>query len=191
MGREFELKYQADAETICRIRDRFGDFHPIAMETTYFDTPDASLRSRKWMLRQRRENGKIVCTLKIPLPDGSRGEWEVNSPDLSRAVALLLEKGCPRELEAIAAGGLVPRCGARFTRLAKTLALDGGSAELALDQGEFLAGDKAIPFTEVEVELKDGPEEICTAFAQALAADYCLKPQHLSKAQRAFAAARD
>ena len=73
MGREFELKYRADQETLAALRERYGPFEEIQMQTTYFDTFDGKLLSRHWTLRQRMENGTSVCTLKIPLPDGSRG----------------------------------------------------------------------------------------------------------------------
>ena len=73
MGREFELKYRADSGNIAAIRAAFGDFSEIRMETVYYDTLDAALSRRRWMLRRRYENGISVCTLKTPLPDGSRG----------------------------------------------------------------------------------------------------------------------
>ena len=73
MGREFELKYRADGGKIAEIREKFGTFSEISMETAYYDTRDFALRRRKWTLRRRYENGKSVCTLKTPLHDGSRG----------------------------------------------------------------------------------------------------------------------
>ena len=60
MGREFELKYQASPDIIAAIHEKFGDFTPISMETTYYDTEDLSLRKRKWTLRQRLENDRAV-----------------------------------------------------------------------------------------------------------------------------------
>ena len=73
MGRELEWKYRADSGVIAAIRASFGDFSEIRMETVYYDTLDAALSRRRWMLRRRYENGISVCTLKTPLPDGSRG----------------------------------------------------------------------------------------------------------------------
>ena len=35
MGREFELKFQADANKIAAIREKYGEFTPISMETNY------------------------------------------------------------------------------------------------------------------------------------------------------------
>ena len=49
MGREFELKYQADAGQIAAIREKYGDFTAISMETTYYDTFDLKLMMHHWI----------------------------------------------------------------------------------------------------------------------------------------------
>ena len=59
--------------------------------------------------------------------------------------------------------------------------------ELALDQGCLLGGGKALPFGEVEVELKSGSQTDAVSFAGALAAEFGLKPQPKSKLARAMA----
>ena len=55
----------------------------------------------------------------------------------------------------------------------------------------LLGGGRELPFTEVEVELKSGSEEAVTAFAEALAAELGLKPEHRSKVARARALAEE
>ena len=187
MGREFELKYQATPETIAAIQAKFGEFTPISMETTYYDTEDLALRKRKWTLRQRLENGKAVCTVKTPLPDGSRGEWETESTDLAEGVRQLYAMGAPNEILDYVNRGVAPFCGAKFTRLAKTIALPGGCVELALDEGVLLGGGRELPFAEVEVELKSGEDDLAKAFAGNLAAEFDLKEQPKSKLARAMA----
>ena len=187
MGREFELKYQATLEIIGSIRGKFGEFTPISMETTYYDTEDLSLRKRKWTLRQRLENGRAVCTVKTPLPDGSRGEWEVENPDLTAGVKQLCAMGAPGEILNYVNQGVVPFCGARFTRLAKAIQLADGTVELALDQGVLLGGGQELPFAEVEVELKEGSDDAARQFAAALAAEFSLVEQPKSKLARAMA----
>ena len=189
MGREFELKYRTDSDTLDQISSRFGPFDTISMETDYYDTPEGALHERHWMLRKRLENGAAVCTLKTPLPDGSRGEWEVSAPSIDEALPLLLAAGCPGELEELARSGLLLWCGARFTRLARKVHASDSVLELALDRGIFLGGGKEQPFAELEVELKEGTEADCQAFAQALAGEYGLVPEKKGKAQRAFALA--
>ena len=189
MGREFELKYQATPETIAAIQAKFGEFTPISMETTYFDTEDLALRKRKWTLRRRLENGKSVCTVKTPLPDGSRGEWETENSDLAEGVRQLCAMGAPKEILDYVNQGVAPFCGAKFTRLAKTIGLPGGSVELALDAGVLLGGGQELPFAEVEVELKSGEDSVASAFAGKLAAEFDLIEQPKSKLARAMALA--
>ena len=187
MGREFELKYQAEPETLALLRSKFGEFTRISMETTYYDTADLALRQRKWTLRQRLENGRAVCTVKTPLPDGSRGEWEVENTDLTAGAKQLYALGAPEEILDYVNQGVAPFCGAKFTRLAKTIALPGGTVELALDEGVLLGGGRELPFAEVEVELKSGEDSSASAFAEALAAEFDLKEQPKSKLARAMA----
>ncbi len=186
MGREFELKYRADAAQIAAIREKFEDFTSISMETAYYDTFDLKLSMRRWTLRRRSENDKSVCTVKIPLPDGSRGEWEVESPSILSAIMELCKLGAPMELAALSAGGLIQTCGAKFTRLAATLKLSGCTVELALDQGVLLGGKNQLPFAEVEVELKDGSESAAVSFAEELAREFKLVTEPKSKVQRAL-----
>ena len=42
---------------------RQGDFCLLNMSTTYYDTPDFSLRQRRWTLRLRQENDRLVATV--------------------------------------------------------------------------------------------------------------------------------
>lgn len=187
MGREFELKYRATAEQLDAIRESFGEFGRISMETTYYDTPDGDLGRLRWTLRRRLENGRSVCTLKVPLPDGSRGEWETERPSIGEGVEELCKLSGNDALRSLSGKGLIPTCGARFTRLAKTLAPDGCTVELALDEGFLLGGDRKLLFAEVEVEYKSGSEKAASAFAGELAEKFALTPEPRSKIARAQA----
>lgn len=189
MGREFELKYSVSESDFSKIKEKYRSFSSILMETTYYDTPARDLNRRRWMLRLRRENGICICTLKTPLPDGSRGEWEVPHSDPHTAAAALVSQGCPEELSQITASGLESVCSARFIRLAKSVSHGQSQLELALDRGAFYAGSLSEPFSELEIELKSGTQQDCMDFAQSLAAAFNLTPASRSKAQRAFALA--
>ena len=185
MGREFELKFMASPQQQAAILERFGDFREISMETTYFDTADRALARRHITLRQRMENGVCVCTVKTKLPDGSRGEWELEWQDPTTMVDMLCKLGAPRELKTWTAGGILPICGAKFLRRAKELTVPGGTVELALDQGVLLGGGKTLPLGEVEVELKSGSDTAAVDFARALAERFDLRPEENSKFHRA------
>jgi len=186
MGREFELKYRANPETVTAIAEKYGNFSQIQMQTTYYDTFDGKLFNRRWTLRQRMENGVSICTLKIPLEDGSRGEWEAEAPGLMTGIPALCKAGAPMDLMVLTVNGIVPVCGARFTRLAKTIALDSCTVELALDQGVLTGRGKETPLCEVEVELKSGDEAAAIRFARDLATAFSLIEEPDSKYRRAL-----
>lgn len=185
MGREFELKYRSDAAILMAIAEKYPHLRPIAMETTYYDTPNGALCARRWTLRRRMENGVSVCTVKTPLPGGARGEWEVECDDIRTAVIKLCKLGAPAELGTLAAGGVEPICGARFTRLAGIVELPYGTAELALDRGVLTGGGREEPLCEVEVEHKSGSEAQTVVFAREIAAEFGLEPENKSKFRRA------
>lgn len=189
MGREFELKFMATEQIHAAVAAEFGPFAAISMETTYFDTPDGALSARHITLRRRMENETSVCTVKTPLADGSRGEWELEWTDPATMVAALIGAGAPEELAALTKDGITPVCGAKFTRLARTVCGENWAVEIALDRGVLTGGGKEIPLCELEVELKSGDDAAAIAFAEAIAAKYALKPQPKSKFRRAKALA--
>ena len=190
MGREFELKYAAETVQLDALKVRCPHLHPISMETTYYDAPEGALGKLRWTLRRRMENGVSVCTLKVPLPDGSRGEWEAQCGNIESGIDALCAAGAPKDLLNYTQNGLREVCGARFTRLAGLIELDGCTVELALDEGFLLGGGRELPFTEVEVELKDGSEDAAVAFAEKIAAEFGLRPEPKSKFRRALDLAR-
>ena len=187
MGQEIELKYRATPEVLDAVRAAFpGDYTEIQMETTYFDTPDGTLSARRWTLRCRRENGSHICTLKTPTGrSGVRGEWETSCPDIHAAIPVLAREAALPELEALTAPGVKPICGARFTRLALPVALESGMAELALDRGVLMNGERELPFAELELELKTGDPEELKVLAQAIAHRFGLEYEKKSKFARA------
>lgn len=190
MGREFEIKYAATATSQAAIRQEFADFQTITMETTYFDTADGALATRMITLRLRKENCVCICTLKTPLPDGNRGEWECHATEIEAGLTQLIREGAPAEIALLTKTGLLPVCGAKFTRLATQVDTADGTAELALDKGVLLGGSKEMPLCEIEVELKTGSETAALAFAHRLAEKHGLIPEKRSKFRRAMLLAK-
>lgn len=186
MGREFELKYRLTLEQLAILEKTCAPFNTLHMETVYYDTPSGELGKRRWTLRRRMENGTPVCTMKTSAQDGARGEWEIAWEDIFTAPERLAALGAPAELPAITAEGLIPTCGARFTRLAAPIHHGDSLLELALDQGVLINGATEIPFAELEVELKEGSDSDARAFAETLADTYGLTPEPKSKFYRAL-----
>lgn len=188
MGYEFELKYSAEPWILRAVQAQTAaSWQTIAMETTYFDTPGRQLSALRYTLRRRLENGVSVCTLKTPMPDGGRGEWEVICQTISQAIPELCKLGAPEALVNLTAQGVQPCCGARFTRRAATVEAGGTVLEIALDEGVLFGGGRELPLCELEVELKSGEKTQAVRYAQALAGEYGLEPQPNSKVRRAMA----
>lgn len=187
MATEYEWKFDATPRLLKEIADAFsGEQRVFTMETTYFDTPSSALSARHYTLRRRLENGHSVCTLKTPAGK-ARAEWELDCPTIAEAMEKFPTLGCPEDFAEIVKEGILPVCGAKFTRIAKTLVFPEGTLELALDEGVLMGGEKEIPLCEIEVELKSGEVAFCDLFAKTLAARFRLTRQKSSKFKRALA----
>ena len=187
MGVEYELKFRATEEILQKIdANTEGPSCVYHMQTTYYDTPDGALSARHYTLRCRLENGTAICTLKAPLEGFGRGEWDLPCENIQQAIPELCKLGAPEDLPQLTADGLIPICGAKFTRIAKTVALQNCTVELALDRGILTGGDRELPLCEVEVELKSGQQAYCDAYAAQLALAFGLEPERKSKFRRAL-----
>lgn len=190
MGIEYELKFSAEQAQHQRIRSVLGPMEGcIAMETIYYDTPGRALSARKVTLRRRMENGVPVCTVKTPAGEAGRGEWECQCDDITAGIPILCKLGAPKELLLLTAEGVIPICGARFTRETKLFTGDGFTAELALDTGVLTGGDREEALCEVELELKSGSREALNDYAADFARQFRLEAQPKSKFRRALALA--
>ena len=190
MGREFELKFRATEGQFAALKADFPNYHPIEMETTYYDTFDGKMGNYHWTFRRRMENGVSVCALKTPGEDGGTGEWEVEENSIIMAVPKLVKAGAPWLLAEFTVSGVVPVCGAKFTRLAVHVEYEDAVLELALDEGILTGGGRELPLMEVEVELKSGRDDQAMAFAKTLAEKYGLLPESRSKYSRALGLAK-
>ena len=186
MSTEYELKFRATEAVLSAIDRAFPGGSVIEMETAYYDTPTGAMSNRRYTLRRRMENGISVCTLKTPAGD-ARGEWEAECDAIEAAIPKLVEMGAPADLTILAKEGLVHICGAKFTRLAKTITLPECTVEIALDKGILLGGGKTEPLCEAEVELKEGEKAACDTFAKELADRFGLVTEAKSKFARALA----
>lgn len=190
MGKEYELRYAATPEKLAEILRDLGEFSPIKMETTYFDTHGDDLSARHITLRLRKENGKSICCVKTPGSGDCSGEWETEAPSMERGLPILCKLCDVADLTSLTENGVAPLCGASFTRLYKHIPYENCTVELALDQGIFTGGGKTAPLCVVEVELKSGDAACAAAFAQSLAARYGLLPERRSKFRHAYALAK-
>ena len=185
MAVEYELKYRATPEILERIKADFpGTYTITEMTTTYYDTPGGDLAKLFWTLRHRREGDQHICTLKTPSGLDGRSEYEWSCEDIHEAIPHLCRLSGSNALAQLAERGLVKTCGARFIRTARRLIAGSTLTELALDSGVLINGEKEEPFSEVEVELKQGHRQEADIIAFLLSRSYGLEAEHKSKFQR-------
>lgn len=188
MGIEYEVKFRATPATLQALIAEFGkDAQVYQMETTYYDTPSGALSALRYTLRRRMENEKSICTLKTPADNLGRKELEIECDNIENAINTLCQMGAPADFHTAVQEGLIPVCGAKFTRLAVPVSFGTARLELAMDQGQLSGGDRTVPLCEVEVELKDGNRDAVMLFAMELAARYPLQQETASKFRRALA----
>ena len=211
VAKEYEFKFRASHDAMTSLCvSSFPRYREVQMETTYYDTPSGALSGRRYTLRKRKENDKYICTLKTPAPEAKeawnaevtaftsikgainaltgsvRNEWEVECDRIESAIPLLIEQGAPMELAGLAAEGLTPICGAKFTRLIEDIHLAEADLEMAMDFGYLIGGNKSEPFYEVELELKSGDKIAAARFANHLAQNFWLERETESKFARAL-----
>jgi triphosphatase len=197
--REIEVKLEGEAkllQTLFALDALAGvKVHPHAQRlvTTYFDTKDDALDGAGIALRVRKLGSQRVMTLKwTPHGEGlfSRGEVETplssgDIPDLT----LFDEEIAAIAHNAIRNEALIARFETRVRRRLGYFASSASRMEIAIDEGEIIAGERRAPIAECEVELKSGdPRELYSLAARLI--DEGLRLGPTPKAQRGYRLAR-
>jgi len=194
--KEIELKLEFDPADAAKIKshpllvaNRLGA--PVQQElvSIYFDTPDRALSKEGVFLRVRCSRGRYLQTIKAMQSAADlfeRFEWETEVPglvpDLDAAQGTALERLLTPALRA----ALGPLFETRMRRTLHRLADGGSEIEVAIDQGEIVAGARATPISEVELELRLGDTAALFHLARALAATVPLRLAVKTKAERGF-----
>jgi inorganic triphosphatase YgiF len=194
---EIELKLNIPKSAAARLKS-----HPLLaaaappsrmrLRSIYFDTPELVLREQRAALRVRRAGRTWMQTFK------SGGE--VNAGLHARTEAECRVAGLALDLESLrevagaeilrrkrVAGRLIQVFETNFMRTAwRVLAADGSVMEVALDQGNIWSTGRALPLSEVEIELITGDPAALFRLALALQEGLPLRPENLSKAERGY-----
>ena len=183
---EVELKYALPADLVDVILSApFLQTVPIPrqMHSRYYDTSQRTLQAHGIVLRMRKEDSAWVCCLKGP-SSGVNGLFrreEFAFSSLENGIAVLQQRGLLTASDALHVTAEV-----RFVRRQTQLQIGSSILELAIDTGAFLAADGTeFPFSELELEQKQGPEQELLAFGSELQSRYGLVPQTESKFMRA------
>ena len=151
---EIELKFLCEPADLAVVLAAapHGETHEKALVSTYYDTPQGDLRKARISLRIREGGGKRVQTLK-------RGDGFAREEHEQAITTDGLDLGFPALKDALPPAKrktLSPIFTVRVIRRQRTFEFGGSSIELAVDEGEVQAGERARRISEVELELKGG-----------------------------------
>ena len=193
MSRETELKLLlAPEDHACILSAPCLAGQPVVtlhLSNTYFDTENQALNHARVALRIRKKKNTYIQTLKTKGESvgglSHRGEWEWELP----APELDVEKLAgvwPSSLKGIDASSLKPVFSTDFERKVVDLVWEGAQIELALDHGQVIVGEKTSLISELELELKEGPESALISLADELRQCASLQPGDISKAEQGY-----
>lgn len=199
MGKEVELKYVfQNPQDAGRVFDDTtvqvslsGSIRVIDMRSEYYDTADGALSQLKAALRRRTENQVTVFTLKTSeVAEGAlsvRGEWEVRCDTLSGALDYFSHVvELASVLGKIRCQELIKTVSMEFTRTCGDVRFSNVLAELCVDEGYFFHAGRSAPFSELELELKQGSFAALQKFGDKLKSIFCLVQEPQSKLVRAL-----
>ena len=199
-GVEIELKLLVDADSLADFNDA-----PVVtanarnkgarkhLKSVYYDTPERTLWRNGLTLRVRQNGARFVQTVKAEFRDDPlrRGEWEASvasmAPDLALAMPFIPEK-LRTEIES---SRIEPVFTADIRRHQRMLELPSGTVEIAFDHGVIKAGDRSMPVSEIELELKSGSASAIHELALRLCEHGEVRPSIRTKSARGFDLAAD
>lgn len=201
---ETELKFLLDDAAVRRVRARIRglpglEAPPVTrtLRSVYYDTPDEALRRAGIALRMRREGRRWVQTVKARARRNgalhAAREAEASAPGGRIDLALIPDAALAAEIRKLTQDApLRPVCETAMKRTLGRVQVNGsGAAELAVDQGEIIAGERAEPLRELEIELKGGGVAMLFDLAQTLFPEGGLAFSRLSKAARGYMLAHE
>ena len=189
--RASRLKRSALLRSLVRARGRTRHLLSI-----YFDTPRLELKAAGAALRIRHLGQRKIQTIKLPAgaETGLQTLREIesdvagDSPDLTKVPEGEMKNhlGDPG-----IAAALAPVFATEFRRTVWPVTLQESEIEVALDIGEVRAGERRLPISEVELELKSGSAARLTELALVLHRELPVAWEYDTKAARGYRLALD
>lgn len=178
MNQEIELKFSIQTSHLAALQASLDKLPaerqaPCVLSSVYYDTADCLLRQHDMALRVRQHNAGYEMTMKLAgrvsggLQQRPEFSESLNSaePDLSRFAAKMWPKGITAEsLQST----IEPLFSTEFQRQRWHVNQGNSRIEVALDQGEIIAGTSREPLCELELELLSGDLNDVLALAQWL-----------------------
>ena len=163
------------------------------LKSSYFDVPKRTLRRNGLSLRVRQSGKRYVQTVKTEHANDPlrRGEWEAGVSSMVPDLALAMPFMPPAVRSDLERHQLEEVFTADIHRHVRVVDLPTGTVEVAFDQGVLKSGERSLPVSEIELELKDGSTIAIYDLALRLAELGTLRPSIRSKSARGFDLAAD
>jgi inorganic triphosphatase YgiF len=196
-------------ELLTNLRDEMGSpllaqprfKNPMAMASAYYDTETSSLSAVRAVLRQRREDDRVLLTFKMDMPceraDGlhRRREFEITldewtePPPISRFIETWKDfrDTVSEAVFQSMSEPLICRYSAAFERRVIILECADAVVEVALDRGVLRNLTCELPFMEIELELMSGGESDLHRLTRAVSERFQVVPESISKLGRCIA----
>lgn len=161
------------------------------LNNTYYDTADTALAQAKAALRIRESHGQYEQTLKTRGKSVAglqvRGEWNWPIKSAQLDTVLLQQTEIETHLpESLAVTGLRSIFSTNFERHTWLFEQNGTTVEVAIDNGQIIAGSLKQPLCECELELVEGNADLLWQLAQTLGEQAPLWISDISKAERGY-----
>ena len=162
-------------------------------KTVYYDTAERNLRREGLTLRVRQSGTRFTQTVKSACGDDplTRGEWEASVPSIAPDATLAAPFMPARLLAEIERQPLEQVFTSDIHRHQRLVDLPSGTVEVAFDHGTLKAGERTLPVSEIELELKAGSAAAIYELALQLAEHGPVRPSIESKSERGFDLADD
>ncbi|MBR1091299.1 CHAD domain-containing protein [Bradyrhizobium manausense] len=163
------------------------------LTAVYYDTPKRALRRSGLSFRVRQSGARFTQTVKAESANDPlrRGEWEASVPSMMPDVALALPFLPEKLRDDLARDPLEAVFTTDIRRHQRMVDLPSGTIEIAFDQGHLLSGDRSLPVSEIELELKSGSPSAIWELALRLAEHGPVKASIRTKSARGFDLAAD
>jgi triphosphatase len=163
------------------------------LTSVHYDTPEWTLWRNGLTLRVRKSGARFLQTVKAMASDDvlRRGEWEATVPSIAPDLALAMPFIPPKLRTDLEAETLEAVFTSDIHRHLRIVDLPSGTVEVAFDKGQLKAGERSMPVSEIELELKGGSRLAIYELALRLAEHGVVQPSIRSKSARGFDLAAD
>jgi inorganic triphosphatase YgiF len=163
------------------------------LKAVYYDTPKRALRRDGFSFRVRQSGARFTQTVKAESGNDPlrRGEWEAAVPSMTPDIALALPLVSDKLRTDLERHPVEAVFSSDIHRHQRLVDLPSGTIEVAFDQGHLTSGDRSLPVSEIELELKSGSPSAIWELALRLAEHGSVKPSIRTKSARGFDLAAD